>query len=87
LAPQVLTLDEGNASSRAAARRLKPIVEERREKMKEEMLGLTPALTSLRREILDRAMSAIFWRPCSLSVPASLTRVWIPDRCLPWADT
>jgi tetratricopeptide (TPR) repeat protein len=36
---KVLTLDEGNASSRAAARRLKPIVEERREKMKEEMLG------------------------------------------------
>lgn len=36
---KVLTLDEGNASSRAAVDRLKPIVEERREKMKEEMLG------------------------------------------------
>lgn len=36
---QLVTLDGGNQSNRAAVHRLKPIVEERREKMKEEMMG------------------------------------------------
>jgi hypothetical protein len=36
---QLLSLDGSNTSSKAAARRLKPIVEERREKMKDEMIG------------------------------------------------
>ena len=36
---QLVTLDPSNGSNRAAVRRLKPIVEERREKMKEEMIG------------------------------------------------
>lgn len=36
---QLVELDPKNASSQAAVRRLKPIVEERREKMKNEMIG------------------------------------------------
>ncbi|GJP30057.1 hypothetical protein CLOM_g22278 [Closterium sp. NIES-68] len=36
---KVLELDSTNAQARSAARRLEPIVEERREKLKEEMLG------------------------------------------------
>ena len=38
-AMQLVTLDPSNGNNRAAVRRLKPIVEERREKMKEEMIG------------------------------------------------
>lgn len=36
---QLVTLDSSNLSTKAAMRRLKPIVEERREKMKDEMIG------------------------------------------------
>lgn len=36
---QLVSLDSSNLASKAAVRRLKPIVEERREKMKEEMIG------------------------------------------------
>ena len=36
---QVLSINSGNASMAATVKRLEPIVAERREKMKEEMMG------------------------------------------------
>lgn len=50
LAMQVLELDPGNAAAASAVKRLTPTVMERREKLKEEMLGGRPATCNPRAE-------------------------------------
>jgi hypothetical protein len=47
---QVLELDPGNAAATSAVKRLTPPVTERREKLKEEMLGGRPASCNPRAE-------------------------------------